>query len=86
MPYIADYRREELDYFPDPQNVGELNFVISSMILKFLGENPRYSDYNGVIGVLECAKLELVRRSLSNYEDHQIGTNGDIDYPHSEPF
>lgn len=81
MPYISPHRRDELDFYPNPETVGELNFVITSMVLKFLGANPHYEDYNGVIGVLECAKLELARRSLSNYENHKIKINGDLNYP-----
>lgn len=82
LPYISEHLREDLDFYPDPISVGELNFVITSMILKFLGPEPRYADFNDVIGVLECAKLELYRRSLSNYEDHAAFTNGDLDYPY----
>lgn len=84
IPYIPDYRRDDLDFYPDPQSVGELNFVITSMILKFLGPEPRYADYNGAIGVLACAQQELYRRSISNYEDHAAFTNGDLDYPHKK--
>lgn len=83
MPYISNYRRDELaSYLPSPENAGELNFVITSIILKYLGSSPSYSDFNEVIGTLECAKLELARRSISNYEDLKVLQNGDMDYPY----
>lgn len=83
MPYIENYRRDELvSYLPEPHNAGELNFVITSVLLKYLGPSPSYSDFNEAIGALECAKLELSRRSISNYEDLKALQNGDIDYPY----
>lgn len=81
MPYIPEYRREDLDFYPQPQSVGELNFVITSMVLKFLGPNPRYADFNGAIGVLACAQQELYRRAVAPYEDHAAFTNGDLEWP-----
>lgn len=81
LPYINPTRREELDWFPNPETDGELNFVITSMVLKYLGANPRYDDYNAAIGALECAKLELYRKSISQYEDLAIKRNGDLNWP-----
>ena len=81
MPYIPDYRREDLDYYPDAQSVGELNYIITKMVLKFLGASPRYADFNAAIGVLECAKQELYRRAVAPYEDHAAHTNGDLEWP-----
>jgi hypothetical protein len=82
MPYISKDRRKDLDHLPEPRNAGELNFVITSMLLKFLGPNPNYSAFNAAVGVLECAKIELARRSIANYEDLKASENGDIDYPY----
>lgn len=81
MPYISEYRREELDFFPEVRTVGELNFVLTKMVLKYLGASPRYSDFNEAIGVLECAKQELYRRAVAPYEDHAAHTNGDLEWP-----
>lgn len=78
MPYIEGYRREALDYLPQPQSVGELNYVVTRLALQFLGDNPSYADYNDVIGVLECAKLEFYRRAAAKYEDVKIQQNGDV--------
>lgn len=81
MPYISDYRREELDYFPEPHNVGELNFAITKMVLKYLGPSPRYEDFNAVMGVLACSQQELYRRAVSPYEDEAAKRNGDLPWP-----
>lgn len=62
--------------------MGELNFVITSMVLKFLGDSPRYGDFNSAMGVLACVQQELYRRSIGPYEDHAAYTNGDLDYPY----
>lgn len=78
MPYIK-YGREALaDGYANPTNAGELNFIITSTLLKYLGEGAGYSDYNEVVGVLECAKLELYRRMVAPYEDTKIAENGDV--------
>jgi len=78
MPYITEYDRARLDPRCEPENVGELNYVITKLVDKFLGENFRYSDINDAIGVLECAKLELYRRLAAPYEDHKKEENGDV--------
>tara|TARA_R110002096_G_scaffold70622_3_gene169274 strand:+ start:281 stop:559 length:279 start_codon:yes stop_codon:yes gene_type:complete len=61
--------------------VGELNYIISTMIAELL-ENfgLNYSNGNKLIGVLECAKLELYRRMLTPYENQKIIDNGDVYY------
>ena len=38
----------------------------------------RYSKINALIGVLECAKLELYRRVAAPYENDKIDENGDV--------
>ena len=37
-----------------------------------------YVKLNELIGVLECAKLELYRRVASPYEDEKVESNGDV--------
>ena len=82
MPYIAEAeRRDALSRDPwGAMNTGELNFVITRIILDYLPSEPHYSDYNAVMGVLECAKLELYRRAVASYEDTKITLSGDIGY------
>jgi len=38
----------------------------------------KYSNLNELIGVLECAKLELYRRVAAPYEDEKALINGDV--------
>jgi hypothetical protein len=55
-----------------------LNFAITTLLDKELQKNGvNYSNINALIGVLECAKLELYRRVASPYEDVKIEENGD---------
>lgn len=57
---------------------GELNYAITEMIDYYLNQKGlSYTNANEVIGVLECAKMELYRRILSLYEDQKIRQNGD---------
>lgn len=88
MPYIDAARREEFevdtDFVPTPETPGELNYVLTVAVKNYLElrhfENGRisYSDYNEVIGVLECMKLEIYRRLVAPYEDKKIEENGDV--------
>jgi len=59
---------------------GDINYVISSIFWKILDMNKKYKTANDLIGVLECIKMELYRRKISNYEDEKIGENGDINH------
>jgi len=91
MPYIDPFRREIADDF-GPNTAGELNYVITERITAYLDRLPgrqraqqlhafgRYADFNEVIGVLECCKLELYRRMVAPYEDLKCAENGDV-YP-----
>jgi broad-specificity NMP kinase len=86
MPYIKQDQRlsvakelESLIDVVDATNPGELNYVISSILASNLEtEGVRYGNVNMLIGVLECAKLELYRRLAAPYEDGKIEENGDV--------
>ena len=87
MPYIKPEDRVTLDADPvvlqrrlDPVNPGELNYKITQLLVAYLGETPTYERYNAVVGVLECAKLELYRRMVVPYEEKKKEENGDV-YP-----
>lgn len=93
MPYISQQARSEL-YSTDinefdqetilglrwAETPGELNYIITQLINTYLDdyENVGYTELNEVIGVLECAKLELYRRLVAPYEDQKIAENGDV--------
>lgn len=82
MPYINQERRDVIDaHLPLPhviQSVGELNYAFTKLALDFLGCDPNYADFNDVVGVLECCKLEFYRRACSPYEDRKIAQSGDV--------
>jgi hypothetical protein len=62
-----------------PETAGELNYMISSLLDEYLTERGKnYASINEVIGMLECAKLELYRRVAAPYEDEKIDQNGDV--------
>ena len=50
------------------------------MLGSILNDDERisYSRINELIGVLECAKIELYRRIAAPYEDDKSRINGDV--------
>jgi hypothetical protein len=80
MPYIKPQDRAAiLLNETNIEDAGELNFFITTLINYYIDKNTKcYTTLNEVIGVLECAKLELYRRIVSPYEDIKIQENGDV--------
>lgn len=80
MPYIKQERREDFDLeLITKASAGDLNFSISRLINSHLILNGlSYTSINEVIGVLECAKLELYRRIAAPYENKKKDENGDV--------
>ena len=79
MPYIESYLRDDLDPITNPRSAGQLNYVITYIVNQYLQESGvSYSNINEVIGVLECAKLELYARVARPYEDEKMEANGDV--------
>lgn len=80
MPYITKERAHELKWDLTPQTSGELNYCITELLLEYLEDSEkRYQDYNEVIGVLECAKLELYRRLVAPYENLKRHADQNVD-------
>ena len=77
MPYIDPDTRPKVKQL-GPTNAGELNYAITSLIVEYLGSHYNYASFNEVVGVLECAKLELYRRRIGEYEDRKCRENGDV--------
>jgi hypothetical protein len=75
---IADVIKELTDGGAEAINVGELNYVMSSIIWGIFDKKPSYTLGNNLIGVLECVKQEFVRRRLNDYENTKIVENGDL--------
>lgn len=82
MPYINKYERSRIELgYKTPQDAGELNFVLTSVLLEYVEQfGLNYKAVNDCVGAVECAKLELYRRTAAPYEDRKIEDNGDV-YP-----
>lgn len=80
MPYIPPNDRQRLDAGGTPHTVGELNYVITRLVDKYMQHHggASYTQLNAVIGAMECAKLELYRRIAAPYEDEKIRENGEV--------
>ena len=90
MPYISMEKRETLDHsitsltycilaHDEGERAGMLNYTISSLLSGLSKEEGvNYRNINCMIGVLECAKLELYRRLACPYEDEKMQSNGDV--------
>ena len=83
MPYIKTDMRSALEFLnPLPSNEGELNYAISHLCHRYVQEKCKnglsYAVLNSVIGVLDCAKMELYRVVASPYEDVKRRENGSV--------
>ena len=85
MPYITPEEREWLDKHVDQnapiKTAGQLNYVISKLVHNYIQNRHGVLNYvkiNEVIGVLECAKLELYRTVAAPYEDKKREENGKV--------
>lgn len=78
MPYIEEAARARVAEL-GATTIGELNFEITTACLDYLSRGGEsYAAYNGIIGALECAKLEMYRRMVAPYEDKKKEDNGDV--------
>lgn len=77
MPYIpAEDRAKAATTLRTP---GELNYAVTMLLRDYLNlHRMSYQSINDVVGVLECAKLELYRRMAVPYENVKKDTNGDV--------
>ncbi len=79
---LIDQLVEILADQPADRRKGHANYVITQLLRKAWGVDTAagesYSNYADVIGTLECAKLELYRRWVADYEDKAIAKNGDV--------
>jgi len=80
MPYINQEARDELDEWlatmPKILTYGEYNYIITRMLIST--KPCCYDDYQELVGLLECCKLELFRQPISRYEDKKKYENGDV--------
>ncbi len=82
MPYVNQSLRPALDSGRiEPRTTGELNYVLTQVILKYLeNQGRRYATMNDIIGALGACGLEFNRRVVAPYEIEKIAENGDV-YP-----
>jgi hypothetical protein len=85
MPYISEESKDKVDKglvalgLSEFECAGDLNYAIHQLIAKYIDQNNRsYQTYNDIVGVLDCAKMELYRRLVSDYEDKKMSQNGDV--------
>jgi len=80
VPYITEERRTAMRDGAPPQNAGELNYLLTWVVDRYLRDTGgfRYADLNDAVGALECAKLELYRRVAAPYEDQKLAAEGDV--------
>lgn len=81
MPYIPKIDRQPVEPISGQlaATEGQLNYQISRLIHWYLrSHGTTYTNLNAVIGVLECAKLEVARRLLAPYEERKCNENGDV--------
>jgi hypothetical protein len=79
MPYISKADRDRLHAGLAATQPGELNYLITREVVKYIDtKGLSYKTINEVVGVLECAKMELYRRVLTPYEEQKLKDNGDV--------
>ncbi len=88
MPYVKKDQRAKYNqvindavktlYATGDLDVGELNYVISSIVWQLFDRNKRYKTANDLLGVLNAVNLEFYRRKVENYENEKMAENGDI--------
>lgn len=80
MPYIPQPERVDLKVTGRPRTPGQLNYAITALLNRYIADRHgvTYGTVNEIVGVLECAKLELYRRVAAPYEDRKCAENGDV--------
>lgn len=85
MPYVTRGEREALAGTPWAAKPGQLTYVLTEAITRFLlereaqtGMDNDFADYASVIGALEATKLEFFRRVLAPYEEAKCAQHGDV--------
>jgi hypothetical protein len=79
MPYVTADRRIALSELASAESSGELNYLITRLIIDYCREKcVSYQTINDIMGALEGAKLEFYRRVAAPYEAHKIIENGDV--------
>jgi len=79
MPYIKPMQKEALEAGASITGPGELNYLISRTLRRYWTNSPQnYQALNDIVGAVEGAKQEFIRRIVNPYEDRKIKENGDV--------
>ena len=82
MPYIKAEVRKRINLQltkVEPETIGELNYTITAVILRYLRrEGISYDRLNAILGVLAAIKQEFYRRVVVDFEDMKMEENGDV--------
>ncbi len=79
MPYIPNSEKDKVDNDNLIVSAGQFNYALHQLISIYIEQNDfNYQTCNDIVGALECAKMELYRRSVAPYEDAKILQNGDV--------
>ncbi|HXJ69366.1 MAG TPA: hypothetical protein VNM39_10705 [Verrucomicrobiae bacterium] len=81
MPYIDQDARLHLAITYAPRTAGELNYLISLLIARFVKSGPlNYERLNAAMGAHVGAGREFYRRVVVPYEERKMRSNGDIEW------
>ena len=84
MPYVDQDRRltsEQEKDLPIPQTTEELAYAFTKLSIRYATQHDlSYQTINDIVGALEGAKAEFVRRVVVPYEEKKLAENGDV-YP-----
>ena len=88
MPYVEQFKRGslhkvvelmlELGVMPN----GDLNYILYKYCQEWIKykavKGESYNNYKAYLGELDCAKQEIYRRQVAEYEDRKKEENGDV--------
>ena len=84
MPYIKNSEREAYEDIFDSSPInsktsaGNLNYVLTKLIVQYIGANPEYQRFCEVEGVLGHVSQELYRRRVVGYENKKMMESDDV--------
>ena len=86
MPYVMESRRYTLDNGGLPENPGDLNYLITKLVVAYMRHKGlSYQTINDIVGALEGAKLEFYEQVARPYEDKKRLENGCVYFPLRRP-
>lgn len=79
MPYLPKPDRERMLREWEPTTPGELNFLITTLALRYwVNSKQNYQGLNDIVGAMTSAQAEFYRRMAVPYENAKARSNGDL--------